>query len=904
MNIKDIFDFEVDGDFDEEFYERAYPEVLQYFPSATGVVSKRKKYFHHYTCKRGEYCKNAKELETRLFGSEINVANDFDLDFYEQSYPEVAEYFLPAAKLISKKKRLFHHYSTQKGNYCKNLREFEVRLFGSEITVEEDFDEEFYEKNYPEIQNYFLPTAKSISKRKRLFHHFKSNKGKFYKNLKELEIALLGSIINVDQNFDESIYERRHPSSSTYLLPAGRLLPKKKRLFHHKLNHTFEDGLGPGSTKTEERTLSSSEESVKLPKELANIIHLFPFELTELSDVNIRQGGAINSYKKNRTEKVKVFAFGSEDPKIEGIEYLQIRSSVRSGKREYYLLSELIDAAINLGEEDDYIVYTNSDCHIQADFYPNIIKGNYDYIEFFRQEVVNGIVVAKNKDGIDGFAAKRKALAQIQQKLFGQKLVIGAPYWDAIISNIAREHLNNTYQDCTSLYHVKHQPRWSLGALDLGGVLNFETLNNLFQNESIRCRKAEIQSGNLVVRVIDKKCDLVRLKETIMFERFGDHNIPFDFNFLLVEEKTTAAPAKIDDDSIGTTAGTRYFVEPDQVEKTIEKEKRKYERYVILDEGQTLSESTNFKIIPKDKLGIVLAFFGTDPMRVIAVKRALKEFERQTIWKKSKVVFVEMSDREDSSFDFSCSEQVEHIKIIEGPSNRNLFQKECLWNIGAKRILDEVDNLIFIDADTFPQNKRLFAKANRIVGLNPNIVYQLGDCIVTQKENGEITRTQWLWNSFSKLKAHDSYCFNPCGGFAISKKIFKQIDGFNPFGFLYGGDILFLYEIDKRTRRIWDWIINNLRIFNKIPRNLKSDNIIIKNHEGPLIHCWHGDHGERPYHEWGLAFNNMMFKREDIKIDERGLLAWRDEDALNKYKKFYLNRNLITSGSLQKKLYL
>jgi putative aminopeptidase FrvX len=42
-----------------------------------------------------------------------------------------------------------------------------------------------------------------------------------------------------------------------------------------------------------------------------------------------------------------------------------------------------------------------------------------------------------------------------------------------------------------------------------------------------------------------------------------------------------------------------------------------------------------------------------------------------------------------------------------------LFQKECLWNIGAKKIANNVDNFIFIDIDTFPQDKNLFSKANK-----------------------------------------------------------------------------------------------------------------------------------------------------------------------------------------------
>ncbi len=300
------------------------------------------------------------------------------------------------------------------------------------------------------------------------------------------------------------------------------------------------------------------------------------------------------------------------------------------------------------------------------------------------------------------------------------------------------------------------------------------------------------------------------------------------------------------------------------------------------------------------KLGIILVFFGDDELRIKSAKRALEEFKKQTIWKKSKIVFVELI-KNNTNFIFESN--IIHIKIKEEKLNENLFQKECLWNIGAKKIEKEVDNFIFIDVDTFPQDIELFEKANEALSLNHNVVFQLGNCIITQKDDGTITRVQWLWNSFSKLEAQKSYCFNPCGGFAISKKIYNQIDGFNPYGFLYGGDILFLYEIDKRTHKIWSWIINNLDIFKERTRNVNNENITIDNEESPLIHCWHGNHKDRPYHVWGQVFNKLEFNKDEIKLDENNLLSWKNEETLNKYKKFFQNKHLIKNINKDINLY-
>lgn len=144
-------------------------------------------------------------LEVRLFGSYFEVDNDFDESFYEEIYPEVKDYYLPAAALISNRKRLFHHYINYGQNRFKNRSEFEEYLFGLSQKVSEEFEEfdsQFYEKAYPEAKSYF-PAVKALPKRKpfyhcammnpishskRLFCHF-INHGKekgFFKNEKEL----------------------------------------------------------------------------------------------------------------------------------------------------------------------------------------------------------------------------------------------------------------------------------------------------------------------------------------------------------------------------------------------------------------------------------------------------------------------------------------------------------------------------------------------------------------------------------------------------------------------------------------------------------------------------------------------------------------------------------------------
>jgi hypothetical protein len=770
--------------------------------------------------------------------------------------------------------------------------------------INDSFDELLYKKAYPETEVFYQPYCRDnfIDEKHRLYFHYH-----LYNKPNKITNNFLGLIDfylfnQVDESFDEVLYQSMYPKTKDFYQPecTNNNIDDKHRLYFHFKNynrHAFKK-YAHDYFKEEHFTINHSG------------IHVFPYESTNREDVLFRQELAIDSYLNHKIPEVKICSFGKEKTTKENIEYFKIEDINYGGikcNRDYYFLGDILRNSLQITEKNDFIIYTNSDCYIKEKFYDFILSSNYDYIEFFRTETSDDIAIGQNKDGIDGFAIKHHILEKlIRDKILPENLILGAPYWDAVISSIARKYIPNQYQDTTRLYHTKHKPRWSFKQLDYAGNHNLSILDNLYNNGVINCRKAEIKSDNLVIRIVDDKTDLVQMKDIVCDEKFGQNQIPeFDYNYLFIEKKEQQNTPRLNDTILGTTAGTRYFIQEEDIKETIKHETGLYKRYCVLQEGEKLSESTSFISSHSNSvLGIVLCFFGDDKLRIQAVKRAILELQQQTIWQKSRIVFVELTDKNPDNFDFSAQNNVIHLKIALKESNKNLFQKECLWNIGAQKILKDVDNIVFIDSDTFPQNRTLFAKANKLLHKNPNIVFQLGNCLISQKEDGLITRVQWLYNSFAKFEAQKSYCFNPCGGFAISKKIFRQINGFNPYGFLYGGDILFLYEIDPRTHRIWDYEINNVNIFKDMPREINNTNIVISNEEAPLIHSWHGDHEDRPYHVWGMVFNELEFIKDEITIDPDGLLSWSNNETQQKYSLFFQNKNKIKDFKIHKKLYI
>lgn len=104
-----------------------------------------------------------------------------------------------------------------------------------EIKIEEDFDENFYEKQLPEVTAYYHGSG--YTKRQRYYHHYLNYGQGLYKNLKECEEKLLGNT-DIDKNFDENLHEKIHPDVVNYLPNLIDMLGKRKIYYHHYINYS------------------------------------------------------------------------------------------------------------------------------------------------------------------------------------------------------------------------------------------------------------------------------------------------------------------------------------------------------------------------------------------------------------------------------------------------------------------------------------------------------------------------------------------------------------------------------------------------------------------------------------------------------------------------------------------
>jgi hypothetical protein len=144
--------------------------------------------------------------------------------------------------------------------------------------------------------------------------------------------------------------------------------------------------------------------------------------------------------------------------------------------RDLPYLDDVINFAIPYVEDSGWIVYTNSDCIVKDEFYEDILKYNYDYIEFKRQDVdAKGNHIRSISRGVDGFAIRKKILEQTPMP----KLIIGAPYWDDVVSKIYSKSAYKFMTINNELIHLDHKATYNLDKLDIAGKFNYDKLVNL-----------------------------------------------------------------------------------------------------------------------------------------------------------------------------------------------------------------------------------------------------------------------------------------------------------------------------------------------------------------------------------------------------------------------------------------
>ena len=310
----------------------------------------------------------------------------------------------------------------------------------------------------------------------------------------------------------------------------------------------------------------------------------------------------------------------------------------------------------------------------------------------------------------------------------------------------------------------------------------------------------------------------------------------------------------------------------------------------------------NFKIYnQKPILGkntvVIISVFGNNQLRKLAFEYAFKKLQKQNL--SVQYIIVEGLFKDQTSQISSSiikNSNVKYVKVDLNDNQKDLFQKECLWNIGAEYTTDQDKYLVFLDSDCYVSNSDWFGRIKDILEFDERAIVYGGKNVSTfNYKTKEITDCNPTVGKFIGDIRHGAKteALNFSSGFcyAMTKKVFYDIGGFNPYGAIYGGDTIFIYEISKEIQSSWKEVIGNSHFQYFIRKDILDLNLNFICLPDTIVHVWHGNPIERWYRDYFLFLtNNKIDVRKYIGLDSNGLLYWKHKDDLINFLIEFKNR--------------
>ena len=268
-------------------------------------------------------------------------------------------------------------------------------------------------------------------------------------------------------------------------------------------------------------------------------------------------------------------------------------------------------------------------------------------------------------------------------------------------------------------------------------------------------------------------------------------------------------------------------------------------------------------------VSVILVNWGTSSTRKTIIQKVLHEHEKQ-IKVNIDIIFVELLfDGEDSMLtDYNFNGN--HIIIHGNESNKDLFQKEALMNIGGKHA--KYDNLLFLDNDIWSDDLLWFYKAVRTVKTKNTVTQPFSIAYDTEDVNLAVCSYTAQELDVRKTKKLPS---TPGLAFGMTKKYFTHCEGFPSFHIFGDGDIMFISDVYQSIGKMAKLPIHSfLRKYRRKTGILALPKFV----NVKIYHEHHGGRSTRTYQSRYKVMDYMYINGIEYPsaIDDQGLISWND----------------------------
>lgn len=302
--------------------------------------------------------------------------------------------------------------------------------------------------------------------------------------------------------------------------------------------------------------------------------------------------------------------------------------------------------------------------------------------------------------------------------------------------------------------------------------------------------------------------------------------------------------------------------------------------------GRGKAEMLPMKFENEGNTALIMAVWGDDANRVMSTRKVLSKLSEQYL--NFTLFFVELLFEEEQS-SYEGYVDGEHIIIRGKDRNRDIFQKEALWNIGAERAKD-FDYYIFCDCDIWSEDPFWLYKIRNKMTHDQRTVVQGANLSIDTMDDSMNFQTLLA----KKLLVSSGNRHNPGLIYGMTREYFEDIGGFNPLFLVSCGDSGFINEVFKS--RNYESFLRRFPFFRHILRDVREAQPEVVDVD--IIHEHHGKWDTRNYVNVDLALNAFRKDlRELIRLDENGIVEWIDpncpERSICQEKKNMKNREEV-----------
>ena len=284
-----------------------------------------------------------------------------------------------------------------------------------------------------------------------------------------------------------------------------------------------------------------------------------------------------------------------------------------------------------------------------------------------------------------------------------------------------------------------------------------------------------------------------------------------------------------------------------------------------------INENGKYYVI--EDMAVVVCFWGQNDLYTAAVRKALACLVDMAPF--ATIFFVEAQFTEDSFVFESFSDKLNYTRIALEDGHRGMFMKECLWNIGAKKALENssITKILFLDADCSYIHQDALKNVSETLDTcdvcSGHSYSYYSDQTDSPAAVGLKESVCLAWLEGGKADGHSGFSLG------MTRAFFDRIDGLPAFPTLAGDTWFWLsvFGLKRRTMQSYQAPYNYGNITGMglfpFPTIGCSGEII--------CHHWHGTMKNRLYFARRIisrATTTAIF--EDRKIDENGLQVWSD----------------------------